>query len=135
MQKPHSKARHGRKLTIRVPVHSIIMAKCAESLLFCYSRPKSPSRPSHQLRQSPSKAPFVPLSALEWKSTQASSQAFAEASDAPRCAFCEGEAMGFCVGCLAVRYCEGCFEKEHGKKAGLHLFCSYSSSGVLKWNS
>ena len=103
-----------------------MMARCAESLLLCYSRPKSPSR-------SPAKCPCAPVSALEWKSTQASSQACA--AESPRCAFCEGEATGFCVGCLAVRYCGGCFDKEHGRKTGLHLFCSYSSSGVLKWSS
>lgn len=104
-----------------------MMARCTEGLLLCYSRPKSPSRPS------PGKSPSAPVSALEWKSTQASSQAFA--MDSPHCAFCEGEATGFCVGCLAVRFCGRCFDKEHGKKTGLHLFCSYSASGVLKWNS
>lgn len=95
----------------------------------CYSRPRSPAQPS------PSKSLGAQTTALQWKSTQASSQAFGETAESPHCAFCDCEATGFCVGCLAVRYCGECYAKEHGKKNGLHLFCSYSGAGTLKWSS
>lgn len=45
-----------------------------------------------------------------------------------KCAFCEQDASGFCVGCIAVRYCRDCYKPQHKRKSGLHMFCSYSNT-------